>query len=125
VSALEQPHCAIHLGEQSSDRRLAGAGIAEEDQVLRRRDLRQAVPLPLRLHLQERDERTDLILDRLEPDQGIELRLQLGQRARRLRSAELVRDPVAGIGRARGLGQALAQDPQAAGDVLEWIPCHG
>ena len=55
-------------------------GIAEEDEMLGRRDLGQAVALPLRLHLQEGDERVHLLLDRFEPDQRVELRLELLER---------------------------------------------
>ena len=85
VSLLEQAHGAVHLGEQPGDGRLAGAGVAEEDEVLARRDLGQVVLLPPRLHLQEGEQRVHLLLDRLEPDEPVELRLQLGQRPRRRR----------------------------------------
>ena len=125
MSALEQPHRSIHLGEQPRNRRLAGARIAEEDEVLRRSDLRQTVPLPLGLHLQEGHECADLVLDRLQSDQGVELRLELRQRPRLLGPPELVGNPVGRVWGARGLGQAFAQNPQAAGDVLEGIPSHG
>ena len=40
VAAPQQSHGLVHLGEQPRDRRLARAGIAEEDEVLRGRDLR-------------------------------------------------------------------------------------
>jgi hypothetical protein len=83
------------------------------------------VPLPLGLHLQEGHERPDLFLDGLEPDQGVELRLELREGPRGLWPPKLVRDPVAGIRRPGRLRQALAQNPQAAGHVLEWISSHG
>ena len=124
MSTLEQTHRAIHLGEQPRDRCLARPGVAEEDEVLRCRDLRQPVPLPLGLYLQKGDEGADLVLDRLESDQRVELRLELRHRPRGLRPPELVGDPVSGVRSSRGLGQALAQNPQSAGDVLEWIPSH-
>jgi hypothetical protein len=40
VPAAQQPHRAVHLREQPRDGRLARPGIAEEDEVLRRRHLR-------------------------------------------------------------------------------------
>jgi hypothetical protein len=46
--------------------------------MLRRRDLRQPVLEPARLHLQERDQRPDLLLHGREADECVELRLQLG-----------------------------------------------
>ena len=83
VAALEQAHRAVHLREQPRDRRLARARVAEEDEVLARRDLGEAVLLAPRLHLEEGDERAHLLLDRVEPDERVELRLQLVERARR------------------------------------------
>ena len=66
--------------------------------MLARRHLGQAVLLAARLHLQEGDERAHLLLDRVEADERVELRLQLVERALRLGVAalELVGDPVAG-----------------------------
>ena len=115
MAAPQQPHRAVHLGEQPRHRRLARAWVPEEDEVLRGRHLGQPVPLPLGLHLQERDERVHLLLHRLEPDQRGELRLHLVERPHRLGAAELLD----GIGAA--LRQALAEHAQAAGDVFEWI----
>ena len=74
VAALQQSHGAVHLREQPRDRRLARAGVAEEDEVLARRDLGEAVLLPPRLHLEERDQRAHLLLDGLEADERVELR---------------------------------------------------
>jgi hypothetical protein len=90
--------------------------------MLRGRHLRQAVALPLGLHLQERDEGVHLLLDGLEPRQGVELGLELLQRPRRLRAPELVElvgDPVTRVTAARG--QALAE---GAGDVFQWVSGH-
>ena len=87
VPLLQQADRAVHLREQPRDRRLAGARVAEEHEVLGGRDLRQPVRLAARLHLEERDERADLLLHRLEPDQGVELGLQLRERPRRARPA--------------------------------------
>jgi hypothetical protein len=84
VSLVEQAHRSVHLGEQAGDGGLAGARIAEEDEVLARRDLGQLMLLPPGLHLEERDERVHLLLHGLQSDQAVELGLQLGQRPRRL-----------------------------------------
>ena len=64
--------------------------------MLARRHLREVVLLPARLHLEERDERAHLLLDRREPDERVELRLELLERPRRLGpvEAELLGDPV-------------------------------
>ena len=124
MSASEQAHGAVHLREQPRDRGLARSGIAEEDEVLRGGDLREPVPLSLCLDLQERHQGAHLFLHRLEPDQRIELGLELRHRPGRLGPSELIGDPV---GRVRGscrLGQTLAQHSQAAGHVLERIPRH-
>ena len=48
--------------------------------MLARRDLGQAVLEPPCLHLEEGDERAHLLLDRLEPDERVELGLELGER---------------------------------------------
>src|SRR6185312_17270159 len=90
MAALQQPHRAIHLRKQARDRRLAGARVAEEDEVLRRRHLRQAGLLAARLHAQERDECPHLLLHQLEPRQRIELLEELLQRPRRLLAAQRV-----------------------------------
>src|SRR6266498_3520065 len=97
VAAPEQTHRAVHLRQQAGDRRLARARVAEEDEVLRGRDLGEAVALPLGLHLEEGDERPHLLLDGFEAGQRIELVLQLGERLPRFRLAQrvdLVGDPV-------------------------------
>src|SRR6266511_4398238 len=80
MAALEQSHRAVHLREQARDRRLARARVAEEDEVLARRDLREPVLLPARLHLEERGQRTHLLLHRFEPDQRVELGLSVVER---------------------------------------------
>ena len=118
VATPEQSHRAIHLGEQARDRRLARARIAEEDEVLRGRDLRKTVPLALGLHLEERHQRPHLLLHGLESRQRIELHLELIHRPDRLGPPQLVGEPVGGIGPAGRLGDALPQQAQTAGDVL-------
>ncbi len=67
VATAQQPHRAVHLREQPGDRGFSCAGVAEEDEVLRGRDLRQTVALTLRLYLEESHERPNLVLDGLEP----------------------------------------------------------
>jgi len=52
--------------------------------MLRRRDLGQPRLLAARLHAQERDQSTNLLLHRLEPGQGFELREQILERPCRL-----------------------------------------
>ena len=81
--------------------------------MLRRCHLRQSRILAPGLHAQERDERLNLLLDRLEAGQRVELREQLVQRPRRLLAAqevdvELLADLQANL---------LAKRPQR----LQWI----
>ena len=124
VALLQEAHRAVHLREQARDRRLARARVAEEDEVLARRDLGQPVLLAARLHLQEGDERVHLLLDRLEPDERVELGLQLLERQRRQAAR---REPVAepflelGPGRAPQL-VAERSGPRRAGS---WAWRHG
>src|SRR5829696_7899946 len=106
VAAAEQSHRAVHLRQQPRDGRLAGAGVPEEDEVLCRRDLRKARLLPPRLHAQERDERAHLLLHRVEAGEGVELREQLLQRARRLLLANPVDLELLAHGRAQLLAEA-------------------
>ena len=73
VALREQAHRAVHLREQPRDRRLAGSRVAEEDEMLRRRDLGQPVLEAAALHLEERDEAAHLLLHRREPDERVEL----------------------------------------------------
>ena len=121
VAALQQAHRAVHLREQPRDGRLARAGIAEEDEVLARRDLGEAVLLPARLHLEEGDQRAHLLLHGLEPDERVELDLKRGERERRLR----LRDPdLIGDVVADGLAHALADRAERVGRVLERVPAH-
>ena len=58
--------------------------------MLRGRDLRKSVPLPLRLDLQERHQRPHLLLDAIEPNERVELGLELLHRPRRLGAPELI-----------------------------------
>ena len=62
---------------QAGARRSSCSRVAEEDEVL---GLFRQVPLALRLHLQKGEQRPDLLLDRLQTDERIELLLQLGHR---------------------------------------------
>src|SRR4051794_9167329 len=124
MAPAQQPHRSIHLREQSRDRGLACPWISEKDEMLGGRNLGQPVSLALGLHLEKGDERPHLLLHRLEPDEGVELRLELRHRPRRLRPPELIRDPFRGIAAARRLGQPLSQHLQAPGDILEWFSRH-
>jgi hypothetical protein len=81
LAAAKEPHRAVHLGEQPGDRRLAGAWVAEEHEMLRRCNLRHAGVLTASLDAQERDERAYLVLDRLEARQRVELGEQLVERS--------------------------------------------
>src|SRR6266511_2188464 len=121
MAPLEQSHRAVHLREQARDRRLARARIAEEDEVLTRRDFSEPVLLPARLHLEERDQRAHLLLHRVEPDQRVELGLKIVERALLLlpRHAELIRKIVAD-----GLADALAERAQRVGGVVERVAAH-
>src|SRR5262249_28386041 len=96
-----------------------GAGVAEKHEVLGGRHLRQPVLEPLRLNLEERDQGPYLLLDRLEPDERVELGLKLLDapgRPRRLpriepfRQVDLTADPLLDL---------LAQHAHAAADVIE------
>ena len=123
VPLLEQPHRAVHLSEEPRDRRLPGTGIAAEDEVLRSSNLGQPVLETPRLHLQEGDQRSHLLLDGLEADQRIELRLQLLQWKRRQRLAQLVGDPIDRIA-ARRLAEPIAYYLQAARDIVKRVRAH-
>ena len=123
MTLLEQSHRAVHLREQACDRRLARPGIAEEDEVLRGRHLRQPVLEPPRLDLEERDQRPDLLLDRLQADQRVELGLELLHRERREGLPEALRNPVHRVG-TRALAQPCPNHLQAALDVVEWVGAH-
>jgi hypothetical protein len=123
VAFREQPHRAVHLGEEARDRRLARARVPEEDEVLRGRDLRQPVLEPLALHLEEGEERVDLLLHRVEPDERVELGLQLLERPGGLRPRELLVHPADRVD-PRARGHALAEHAQPAGEVVEGIRGH-
>ena len=56
--------------------------------MLTRRGLREAKLCPPCLHLQKREERAYLLLDRVEPDEPIQLRLKLVEALPRLLSAQ-------------------------------------
>ena len=82
LTPAEEAHRVVHLGQQSSNRRLAGARVSEKDEMLARRHLGEAAFLPQRLHLQEGEQRTHLILDTFEADQAVQFALELLHRAR-------------------------------------------
>ena len=79
------------------------------------------MPLPFGLDLQERHEGADLLLDGVESDQLVELGLEFRHRPGRLGPPELIRDPVGRVRGPGGLGQPLAENPEPAGHVFEWI----
>jgi NAD(P)-dependent dehydrogenase (short-subunit alcohol dehydrogenase family) len=83
VAFLEQPHRPVCLGEQAGHRGLAGSGIAEKHQVLTDRHIDQAMLASLGLDLQKCQQRPDLFLHALQPNEGIEVGLNLTQRPRR------------------------------------------
>ena len=76
-----------------------------------------------RLNLQEGDEGPHLLLHRLEPNEGVELGLQLRERKRRQRLAQALGDPVDGIG-ACALAQPIPDHLEAALDVVERVRAH-
>src|SRR5439155_6351388 len=99
MAALEQADRAVHLGEQPRDRGLARARIPEEDEMLRRRRLRQPVLRAPSLYLEERRQRAHLVLHRAQPDEAVEVGLDLVERPLGLRaSAELLAQPVYRVG---------------------------
>ena len=81
VALLQQPDRAVHLGEQPGDGGLAGARVAEEDEVLAGRHIGETVLVALRLDLEERDQGPDLLLDRVESDERVEIGLDFGELA--------------------------------------------
>jgi hypothetical protein len=108
------------------DRRLAGARVAQEDEVLRGRDLREPVLGAPPLYLEERDEGSHLLLHGFEADEGVELGLQLLHAPRRrwlAQQVELVGDPV-GAAVAAADPKALSQHAQAVLEIVEWFPRH-
>jgi hypothetical protein len=127
MPAPQQPHRPVHLRQQPGDGGLTGAGVPVEDEMLARCDLGKVVLLPARLHLEESDERAHLLLDRGEPDERVELRLQLLQRPRRLGpvETELLRDPVERRLVRCSSTQALRQLPDVLGQLLTDIAWHG
>jgi hypothetical protein len=114
VAAAEEAHRPVHLREEPRHRCLPRAGVAEEDEVLRGCDLRQAVSLAFRLHTQEGDQRADLLLHRLEPDERVELRLERFETRPGLRlpqRLELIDDPVRAVAAGSG-AQPLGEGSQ-------------
>ena len=91
--------------------------------MLAHRDLAKAALLAQRLHLQKRDQRSDLFLHRSEPDQAVELGLQLLERARR----RLGRESIA-TARREQLGKPLDLADRFALQLLGHFrdpPAHG
>jgi hypothetical protein len=72
------------VSEKSTTSGTTGARVAEEDKVVARRHLGQAVLLAPSLDLQEGDESANLILYPLKADERRELLLELDKRARRI-----------------------------------------
>ena len=95
--------------------------------MLARRHLGQVVLLPARLHLEKRNERAHLLLDRREPDERVELRLELLERPRRLGpvEAELLGDPVERRLAGGRLSQALRQLPDVLRQLVTNVSWHG
>src|SRR5207247_8549316 len=83
--------------------------------------LSELVCLAPRLHLQEREQRAHLLFHRLEPDQRVELGLQLVEAPLRrlLERTELLGELVAD-----GLPDALAERLESLGRILEWVSAH-
>ena len=98
--------------------------------MLARRHLREAALLAERLHLEEGDERADLLLDGLEADERVELGLELVERANllgaraglRLQAVELLGEPLAL--RAGALPQPLAEAVERTPSLLERVQRH-
>jgi hypothetical protein len=75
--AAEKADSPVHLGEEAGHRCLSSARVAEEDEMLAGSDLGQSALLAERLHLEERDESAHLLLHPLQPDERVELPLEL------------------------------------------------
>ena len=137
VALPEEAECAVHLREQSRDRRLPRPRVAEEDEVLRRGDLGEPVLLPSRLHLEEGDERVHLLLHRVEADECVQLGLDLLERPQRRRAAVNAPPAIASTGppgwrswspmrpiasrrSSKGSGPCAGRSPSAR---LERVPC--
>jgi len=87
--------------------------------MLTRRNLRQTMLLPPGLHLQERDESVYLLLHRLEPNERVELGLQLGERTRRfLPGAEALGDELLYLRSSRP-PQLVADRPKGPAQLVE------
>ena len=126
MAAPKQAHRPVHLRQQPGDGRLAGAGVPVEDEMLARRHFGKVVLLAARLHLEESDERAHLLLDRGEPDEGVELacssssdlagsgRLKPSCSATQSNGASRARSP-----------QALRQLSDVLGQLLTDISWHG
>ena len=138
VALSQEPHGAVHLREQPRDGRLAGAGVAEEDEVLAGRGLPQPVLLPAALNLEERDERVHLLLDGLEADEPVQLGLELaeapfavGSRFLARREAlQLLRDPLAlraAVSRSRSPSWRRARPASSRGfrGIRRLVPARG
>src|SRR4029079_7190402 len=76
-----------------------------------------------RLHLQEGEQRMHLLLHGLEADEAVELRLQLGQRARR-RGSRAEAEQVLEL-RPGGAAQLVAELACGAAEILRRIRRHG
>src|SRR4051812_49061557 len=130
MTALQEAHRAVHLGEEAGNRRLPGARIPEEDEMLARCYFRKVALLTECLNLQERNESVDLLLDRLEPDEAVELRLQLLERSVRLAVRGEASTQTVDAGgqplpfRTRALAQPVPGTPPDAAGLVERVGQH-
>ena len=69
VTFLEQTHCAVCLGEQPSNGGFAGAGVAEEHEMLADRHVGKTVLTTPCLYLEIGEQRPHLLFHRTEPDE--------------------------------------------------------
>ncbi len=88
MAFLQKAKRPVHLADEASHGGFAGARVSEEDEVLARRHLGEAMILSSSLNLQERNLRAHLLFDRVESNERIEVGLDLFERpSRRSQSA--------------------------------------
>ena len=81
VTFLQQPQRTVHLAKKPSDGRLAGPRVAQKHEVLTRRHLSKPMILSPSLNLQKGDLGTNLFFDQLEPNERVQVGLDLFKRA--------------------------------------------